>query len=127
MTERMEDQQQAEKFTLLQGARRPGIPMQAGSAPSDWRGPDFMVSLAIAAIREMRTGTLLSERELSSERAVLGGVLWIAIEEDGLDTRQKQGLETGCNGNGWQTLVFTGVLSFACGIAAAFLSDGMKL
>jgi len=125
MAERMEDQQQAEKFALLQGARRPEIPFKPVRHLWISEGclAGFMVSPAIAAIREMRTGTLLGEWELPSERAVLGRAPFKRMDST---LGQTQGLETGCNGNGGRRWCFVGRFSRGR-IATAFYQGWMKL
>ncbi len=128
MASQMEDQQQAEKFTLLQGARPPEIPFQPNRLL--WIGvgclAGLMISLVIAAMREMRAGTLLGEWELPSGVAVLGRVPWIAMERDQFDTLPNGGHGSWLQRKRVQALVFSVVLSLVCGIAAAYYQGWMK-
>jgi len=128
MASQMEDQQQGEKFTLLQGARPPETPSKPNRPL--WVGVGclvgFLISLVIAALREMRAGALLGEWELPSDVAVLGRVPWIAIEQNRFDTQSEAGPGNWLRRRGWQALVFSVVLSLVCGIAAAYYQGWMK-
>jgi uncharacterized protein involved in exopolysaccharide biosynthesis len=128
MAAQMELQQQAEKFTLLQGARPPEVPVKP--VRPLWISAGCMaglvLSLVIAAIRELRTGALLGEWELPSEVAVLGRVPWIAKTVTEFDTPPEAGTGSWLQRKRRPALVLSVVLSLVCGIAAAFYQGWMK-
>jgi len=118
MAAQMEQQQQAEKLTLIQGARVPEIPFKpirplwisVGCVAA------LFISLVIAAMRELRTGAMLGEWELPSDVVVMGRVPVIAMGRiDGPEAGAGTWLQ-----RRWPALVLSVLLSLACGLAAVF-------
>ncbi len=128
MAESMEDQQQAEKFTLVQAALAPQVPSKP--VRPLWISVGcvvgLIVSLIIAAFREIRRGAFLGEWELPAGAVVLGRVPWIAIEEGAFDTGSDGGTGGWLHRNRRLALVFSLVITLACGIAAVFYQGWMK-
>lgn len=116
MASQMEQQQQAEKLTLLQDARVPSIPFKPVRPLWITAGclAGLVISLVIAVVREIRSGSVLGEWELPAGVAVLGRVPLIA-----------SGPVEGPAGGSWlerrwPVLVLSFLLSLACGLAAVF-------
>lgn len=113
-------QQQAEKFTLLQAARVPEVPFKpirplwisVGCVAA------LLISLVIAAARELRAGTLLGEWELPAEAAVLGRVPWISLEEATFEPGPGPGSRSWVQRNWRHALVLSVVVTLVFGIAA---------
>ena len=118
MASEMENEQQAEKLTLLQDARVPEIPFKP--IRPLWIGVGcvaaLLISLVVGAARELRRGTVLGEWELPREVAVLGRVPWIVLEGEGVDAPPGSG--TWLQRRWRHALVLSLVVTLACGIAA---------
>jgi succinoglycan biosynthesis transport protein ExoP len=124
MASQMEQQQQAEKLTLLQDARVPTIPFKPVRPLWITVGclAGLAISLVIGAVREVRAGTVLGEWELPAGVAIMGRVPVIAA--DGMDAP-----EAGAGGwlqRRWPVLVLSVLLSLACGLAAVFYRGWIK-
>ena len=123
MAAEMEKNQQGEKFTQLEAARIPEIPVKPKRPLLITAGCllGLLISLATAAGRETRQGVLLGEWELPSDVVVMGRVPWIEIQLDDTSSTggwaRRQRLR-----RVWQlALVSSAVISLACGIAAVYL------
>ncbi len=117
MSSEMEKRQQAEKFTPLAYPRVPEIPIKPKRPLLIAAGcvAGLMLSLVLAAGREMKRGTLLGEWELPPGVVVMGRVPWIEIHPDG-------SLETGYwRRKGLPLALLSSAVLFACGIAAVYL------
>ncbi len=127
MAAQMEQQQQAEKLTLLQDARVPEIPIKP--VRPLWISVGCLValfvSLVIAAAREIRAGAVLGEWELPADAVVMGRVPVIVVEREGFGSP-----EAGAGSwlqRRWQALVLSVVLSLVCGLAAVIYSGWIHL
>ncbi len=121
MASQMEQQQQAERFTMLQDARVPEVPFKpirplwitVGCVAA------LLISLVAGGIRELRKGAVLGEWELPRDVAVLGRVPWIALKPDAFDVRSGSGTGSWLQRKWRHALVLSVVVTLACGIAAA--------
>jgi len=121
MASQMEQQQQAERFTMLQDARVPEVPFKpirplwitVGCVAA------LLISLVVGGIRELRKGAVLGEWELPRDVAVLGRVPWIALKPDAFDVRSGSGTGSWLQRKWRLALVLSVVVTLACGIAAA--------
>jgi succinoglycan biosynthesis transport protein ExoP len=122
MASEMEKRQQAEKFTPLEYARTPEIPIKPNRPSLYIAGclVGLLIGLAVGLGRELKRGRLLGEWELPPGVAIMGRVPWIEISPDGT---LSQG---GPAGHWWRrawpvALVSSALLSLAFGIAALYL------
>ena len=125
MAAQMEKQQQAEKLTLLQDARLPEIPVKP--IRSLWNAGGcaiaLVISLLIAAVREVRAGTVLGEWELPADVAVMGRVPWIVVDALEYETPPDTGSWLQRR---WPAVVLSVLFSLACGVAAGFYQGWIK-
>jgi|SRR5579871_202160 len=122
MASDMENRQQGEKFTLLEPAIIPQIPIKPKRALLTAAGCvlGLLISLVTAGAQEMKNGTVLGEWELPADIAVLGRVPLISMQlyewaepDDGAGGGLKRG---------WRlALVSSALLSLAGVIAALYL------
>jgi polysaccharide chain length determinant protein (PEP-CTERM system associated) len=121
MASEMEKQQKAEKFTPLEVARIPEVPVKPKRPVLIGAGclVSLLIGLAVAAGRELKRGTLLGEWELPPGVNVMGRVPWIQINPDG--TLSQGGQAAQWWRRGWPLALVSSVLVFACGIAAMYL------
>jgi succinoglycan biosynthesis transport protein ExoP len=122
MASEMEKSQKAEKFTPLEIARVPEIPVKPNRPVLIAAGclAGLLISLIVAAGRELKRGTLLGEWELPPGVNVMGRVPWIEIHADGTLSQNPP------DGHWWRrgwplALVSSALISLACAAAAIYL------